>query len=83
MSVPLLGTEKVCCNLPNPISQDGVVKIHDFNIVYTNSRSLCNKSMELEYIISEEKANLIVVTETWFSSDKELKIYGYVGYYSS
>ena len=55
------------------------MKIHGLRIVYTNLRSLCNKRMELEYILLEENANLAVVTETWFSSDKELKFPGYDG----
>ena len=39
--------------------------------------------MELEHILLEEKANLAIITETWFNSDEKLKISGYDGYFSS
>ena len=39
--------------------------------------------MELEHNLLEEKANLVAVTEAWFSADKEINFEGYDGYFCS
>ena len=51
--------------------------------VYTNSRSLCNKMDEFEQMLAAEAIDFVSVTETWFNPEYELKIPGYVGFYSS
>ena len=58
-------------------------KFNNLRIVYTNCRSLRKKLVEFEHSIIEEKANLVAVTETWFSHGNEMNIPGYDGYYSS
>ena len=83
-TVPSTSTVDVSCNFSNLVSPgECLEKINNLRVVYTNSRSLCSKRVEFEPIILEEKANLVAVTETWFNADKELKLTGYDGYFSS
>ena len=52
-------------------------------IVYTNSRSLCNKIDEFEQTLAVEEVDNGAITETWFKPDHGLMIPGFEGFYSS
>ena len=58
-------------------------KFYNPRIVYTSCHSLRKKLVEFDHSIIEEEANLVAVTETWFSPGNEMDIPGYDGYYRS
>ena len=82
ISVPSNDIGHICCNNSDS-HREKLAKFDTLKVVYTNSRSLRNKSMELEHTLLEEKANLVVTTETWFSADREINFEGYEGYFCS
>lgn len=50
----------------------------DFRIFYQNVRSLKNKIEELEILIDNYKADVIILTETWITkNDKEFYNFNY------
>ena len=40
------------------------------NILYTNAQSISKKIKELEVIATDEKPEVIILTESWCSKDK-------------
>ena len=65
------------------IDDTSIVNKMEVKIVYTNSRSLCNKIDEFERTLAVEEADIVAITETWFKPDHELMIPGFEGFYSS
>ena len=56
------------------------VKINKLNCLYTNARSIVNKLDELHLYLSEEKPDIVGITETWLNSsidNSELNVDGY------
>lgn len=40
-------------------------------ILNFNSRSICNKNVDLKQIVDDNKADIIIITETWINSSNE------------